>query len=487
MAGRRRYAQSAKTLAANRSLGLIGLVSQHRAAENAAERRSRLRPNGQLIRAAFAGALAGLLFGFDTAVISGTTDSLVRAYSLSPVQLGVTVSIALIGTVISAISAGVVGQDIGSRATLRLTAALYVVSAIGSCLALNWPMLLAARFIGGLAIGASSVVGPVYIAEISPAAWRGRMVGMFQINIVVGILLAYLSNYGVQHLSLGAVEWRVEFGVAILPALLFFAMLFGIPQSPRWLITRDRPDEARIVLAQIGDVNPDAELQEIAAAVHRARTEHGQRLFVRRYAFPIFLALSIGALNQLSGINAILYYLNDIFASAGFTALSGGAQAVAVGLVNMLATFVAMSVIDKMGRKKLLLIGSVGTAAALAGVTAVFALKQHQNWLLPLLIVYIFSFAISQGAVIWVYISEIFPSTVRAKGQAVGCTAHWGMNALIALTFPVIAAHSHAAPFGFFAAMMVAQFLVVLFVYPETKGISLEALEKKLGLVPLRE
>ena len=441
-----------------------------------------MRLNGQMIRAAFAGALAGLLFGFDTAVISGTTDSLVHVYRLSPFQLGVTVSIALIGTVISAISAGVIGQDIGSRATLRLTAVLYVFSALGSCFALNWPMLLVSRFIGGLAIGASSVVAPVYIAEISPAAWRGRMVGMFQINIVVGILLAYLSNFGVQHLYLGSTEWRAEFGVAIVPAVLFFAMLFGIPQSPRWLVTRDRTVEARDVLARIGDVNPAAELNEISSAVRTARTEHGERLFVRRYAFPIFLALSIGALNQLSGINAILYYLNDIFASAGFSALSGGGQAVAVGLVNMLATFAAMSVIDKMGRKKLLLIGSVGTAAALAGVTAIFARQQHQDWLLPLLIVYIFSFAISQGAVIWVYISEIFPSTVRAKGQALGCTAHWGMNALIALTFPVIAVHSHALPFGFFAAMMVVQFLVVLFVYPETKGVSLEALEKKLGL-----
>ncbi|HEY6464960.1 MAG TPA: MFS transporter [Candidatus Acidoferrales bacterium] len=286
----------------------------------------------------------------------------------------------------------------------------------------------------------------------------------------------------VQHLSLGAIEWRAEFGVAIVPALLFFLMLFGIPQSPRWLITRDQTDEARAVLAQIGESNPDAELREIADAVQRARSEHGECLFARRYAFPIFLAFSIGALNQLSGINAILYYLNDIFASAGFTALSGGAQAVAIGLVNMLATFLAMSVIDQMGRKKLLLIGSVGCAAALAGVTAIFAREQHQNWLLPLLIVYIFSFAISQGAVIWVYISEIFPSTVRAKGQALGCSAHWGMNALIAFTFPVIAAHSHAVPFGFFAAMMVVQFLLVLFAYPETKGVTLEELEKKLGL-----
>jgi sugar porter (SP) family MFS transporter len=308
------------------------------------------------------------------------------------------------------------------------------------------------------------------------------MVGMFQINIVVGILLAYLSNYVVQHLNLAAMEWRVQFGVAIAPAVLFFLMLFGIPQSPRWLVTQDRADEARVVLEKIGGSDPAAEIREITAAVQRSRSEHGESLFVRRYGFPIFLALSIGALNQLSGINAILYYLNDIFAGAGFSKFSGGAQAVAVGLVNMLATFLAMTVIDKLGRKRLLLIGSVGMVAALSGVTAVFARQQHQELLLPLLILYIFSFAISQGAVIWVYISEIFPSTVRAKGQALGCSAHWGMNALIALTFPIIAARSHAAPFGFFAAMMCVQFVVVLLIYPETKGISLEALEKKLGL-----
>lgn len=438
--------------------------------------------NGQLLRAAFAGALAGLLFGFDTAVVSGTITSLVHAYSLSPAEKGFTVSIALWGTVISAILGGIVGQKLGSRATLRIIAVLYLFSVIASSLALNWPVLLAARFVGGLAIGASSVVGPVYIAEISPAAWRGRMVGMFQINIVVGILLAYLSNYLVQMLNLGAIEWRIQFGVAIVPALLFSAMLVGIPQSPRWLIAQGRIQEAREVLVRIGEPNPEAEIRDVAQAVERAKSEHGESLFVRRYRFPIFLALSIGALNQLSGINAILYYLDDIFSAAGFGKLSSGGQAVVVGLVNMLATLLAMSVIDRMGRKKLLLMGSVGTFAALAGVSAVFARRQHQQLLLPLLIFYIFSFAISQGAVIWVYISEIFPSSVRSKGQALGSSAHWVMNAAIAWSFPIIARHSTAVPFGVFAAMMVVQFLVVLLVYPETKGISLEALEKKLGL-----
>ena len=446
-----------------------------------------MKLNPQLLRAAFAGALAGLLFGFDTGVVSGTTAGLTLRFSLTPRQLGVTVSIALWGAVLSAISAGVIGQKLGSRATLRITAVLYIVSAIGSSLAVGWPMLLASRFIGGLCIGAASVVGPVYIAEISPASWRGRMVGMFQINIVVGILIAYLSNYAVQSMHLGADEWRVQYGAAIAPALLFFFLLFGIPQSPRWLATQNRPQEALAVLERIGAADPAAEMQEFAAAAQRAKSGDGERLFVRRYAFPIFLSVSIGALNQLTGINAIIYYLSGIFAGAAFGSMPGSVRGIVVGTVNMLSTFVAMSVIDKVGRKTLLLIGSVGTAAALAGVTLIFAKGHGRQFVLPLLLFYIFSFAISQGAVVWVYISEIFPSSVRSKGQSLGCSANWVSNALVAVLFPVIAAHSISLPFAFFTVVACAQFFIVLFVYPETKGISLEALERKLGLSSLPE
>ncbi len=428
------------------------------------------------------GALGGLLFGFDTAVIAGTTHSLTAVYSLSPSELGLTVAMALIGTIIGAMSAGIPGQKWGGRETLRILAVFYVLSALGCAFAWNWYALLAARFIGGLGIGGSSVLGPVYIAELAPARLRGRLVGLFQINIVIGILLAYFSNYCIAQMGFGAAEWRWQFGVATVPAVLFLVMLFGIPPSSRWLVTQNRVDEARSVLQLMGAENPEAELKEIVDSIHIERLQTSEPLFAWKYRLPIFLAISIGMFNQLSGINAILYYLNDIFAAAGFSKVSGDLQAVAVGGMNLLATLVGMSLIDKLGRKTLLLIGSVGTAACLAGVAWVFFAQSHQSFLLWLLVAYIAFFAISQGAVIWVYISEIFPNRVRAKGQALGSSSHWIMNALIAYTFPQLAKSSGAYPFVLFAAMMVVQFFVVLFFYPETKGVTLEQMQHRLGI-----
>jgi len=440
----------------------------------------KLNPN--LLKATVVGALGGLLFGFDTAVIAGTTHSLTTTYSLSPRQLGLTVSMALIGTVIGAMSAGIPGQKYGARETLRVLAVFYVLSALGCAFAWNWHALLLARFLGGLGIGGSSVLGPVYIAELAPAKIRGRLVGMFQINIVIGILLAYLSNFGIARLGLGAAEWRWQFGVAAIPAVLFLVMLFGIPPSPRWLVTRNRIEEARQVLQQMGAENPENELREILNSVHLETLQKAEPLFSRKYRVPIFLAITIGMFNQLSGINAILYYLNDIFGAAGFSKLSGDLQAVAVGGMNLLATLLGMSVIDKLGRKTLLLIGSVGTALCLAGVARIFLSHQHQEYLLWFLVAYIAFFAISQGAVIWVYISEVFPNRVRAKGQALGSSSHWIMNAIIAYTFPQLAKSSGAYPFMFFSLMMVLQFFVVLFFYPETKRISLEQMQQRLGI-----
>ena len=428
------------------------------------------------------GALGGLLFGFDTAVIAGTTHSLTAIYSLSPSELGLTVAMALIGTIIGAMSAGIPGQKWGGRETLRILAVFYVLSALGCAFAWNWYALLAARFIGGLGIGGSSVLGPVYIAELAPARLRGRLVGLFQINIVIGILLAYFSNYCIAQMGFKAAEWRWQFGVATVPAVLFLAMLFGIPPSSRWLVTQNRVDEARSVLQLMGAENPEAELKEIVDSIHIERLQTSEPLFAWKYRLPIFLAISIGMFNQLSGINAILYYLNDIFAAAGFSKVSGDLQAVAVGGMNLVATLVGMSLIDKLGRKTLLLIGSVGTAACLAGVAWVFFAQSHQSFLLWLLVAYIAFFAISQGAVIWVYISEIFPNRVRAKGQALGSSSHWIMNALIAYTFPQLAKSSGAYPFVLFAAMMVVQFFAVLFFYPETKGVTLEQMQHRLGI-----
>lgn len=438
--------------------------------------------NANLAKATAVGALGGLLFGFDTAVISGTTHALTITYGLSPKALGVTVAMALVGTIIGAMTAGIPGQKWGGRETLRVLAVFYVISALGCAFAWNWHALLAARFIGGLGIGGSSVLGPVYIAELAPAKTRGRLVGTFQINIVIGILLAYLSNYLIGLLGLGAMEWRWQLGIAAIPAFLFLVLLFGIPPSSRWLVTRKRVDEARTVLQMMGADNPEGELREIVDSIHLERLQTSEPLFSWKYRFPLFLAITIGMFNQLSGINAILYYLNDIFAAAGYSKVSGDLQAVAVGGMNLAATLLGMSLIDKLGRKTLLLIGSVGTAACLFGVSWVFFTNSHQSYLLVFLIAYIAFFAISQGAVIWVYISEVFPNRVRAKGQSVGSSSHWIMNAIIAFTFPQLAKSSGAYPFVFFGAMMVLQFFVVLSFYPETKGYSLEEMQHRLGI-----
>ncbi|AXC12084.1 Arabinose-proton symporter [Acidisarcina polymorpha] len=446
------------------------------------EHRATLKMNRYLFKGTAVGALGGLLFGFDTAVIAGTTHQLTRVYALVPWQLGLTVAIALIGTVIGAMSAGAIGQKFGGRDTLRAMAVLYVVSALGSGLAWSWHALLAARLVGGLGIGGSSVLGPVYIAELAPARWRGRMVGMFQVNIVIGILFAYFSNFAIAQFHLGATEWRWQLGIASLPAELFLIMLFGIPRSSRWLVTQDRIDEARQVLELMGSPNSWAELKEIVDSIHTERAHRSEPLFSWKYRKPIFLATTIGMFNQLSGINAILYYLNDIFAAAGFGRVSGDLQAVAIGATNLVATLLAITVIDKLGRKRLLLFGSVGTAVCLAGVAYVFFVNSHQALLVWLLMAYIAFFAVSQGAVIWVYINEVFPTKVRSKGQSLGSSSHWIMNAVIAYSFPLLAKSSGAYPFVFFASMMVLQFVVVLFAYPETKWVSLEQLQLQLGI-----
>ena len=441
-----------------------------------------MRINAYLFKSTIVGALGGLLFGFDTAVIAGTTQQLTVVYHLTSFTLGLTVFIGLVGTVMGAMSAGVIGQKIGGREALRIMAVLYTISAVGCALAWNWPALMVFRLIGGLGIGGSSVLGPVYIAELAPAKWRGRMVGLFQINIVVGILLAYLSNYIITTLNLGAAQWRWELGVAGIPSLLFLIMLYGIPRSSRWLVTQNKTDEALNVLKLMGSPDSEAELQEIMDSIHMERGMAAEPLFKKKYRLPIFLAITIGLFNQLSGINAILYYSNYIFAAAGFSQLSGSLQTVLIGFVNLVATFLGMSLIDKLGRKTLLLTGAVGMTVCLSGVAAIFFLNTHQSALVWLLMAYISFFAISQGAVIWVYIAEVFPNRVRAKGQSLGSSSHWIMNALISLSFPIMAKSSGGTPFAFFAGMMVLQFFIVLFIYPETKGISLEQLQHKLGI-----
>lgn len=441
-----------------------------------------MRLNLLLLRSTMAAALSGLLFGFDTAVISGAINALREQFHLSPSSLGVTVASALWGTIIGAMFAGIPGDRFGRRDSLRIMAVLYVVSAVGTGFAWDWWSLLFFRFLGGLAIGGSSVLGPMYIAEISPARWRGRLVAFFQFNVVLGILLAYLSNYLIGNVGFGETEWRWQLGISAVPAMLLFAMLFTVPRSPRWLAKKQRYDEARDVLVRIGEESVDHELAEIRGSIDAEHHLADEPLFRKKYVLPIFLAVSIGFFNQLSGINAILYYLNDIFAAAGFSKVSGNLQAVAVGATNLLFTMIAMTAIDKLGRRTLLLIGSIGTAAALAGVAAIFLTKQRQELLVWLLVMYIAFFAFSQGAVIWVFISEVFPNRVRAKGQSLGSLSHWAMNAVISGVFPLMAARAGGYPFVFFSAMMVLQFFVVMFVYPETKNITLEEMQQKMQI-----
>ncbi len=433
----------------------------------------------QVFIIALIAALGGFLFGFDTAVISGTTADLERLFSLDKFALGFTVAIALIGTIVGTLIVGKPADKYGRRKILIITAVIYTISAFGCALSFSWETLLFARFLGGIGVGVVSVVGPMYIAEIAPAAKRGRLVGLFQFNVVFGILMAYFSNYVVGLFDLGDLEWRYKLGIQALPSIVFFFALFCIPRSPRWLMTKGYVEEARSVLIRVGEERVEEVLSEISESI-KADHGSGDLLFSKKFSYPIFLAVSIAVFNQLSGINALLYYLNNIFSQAGFDKVSGDLQSVAVGATNLLFTMIAMSIIDKVGRRTLLLVGSIGTAVCLAGVSVIFFTNSLQFLLVYLLVGYIAFFGFSQGAVIWVYISEVFPNSVRSKGQALGSFTHWAMAAIVSWSFPVLAAHSGGVPFVFFCVMMLVQFVVVFFFYPETKGKSLEQLQKDL-------
>jgi sugar porter (SP) family MFS transporter len=438
--------------------------------------------NSFLVKSTAVAALGGLLFGFDTAVIAGATSALKALFQLTSASLGLTVAIALWGTILGAMLAGIPADRYGRRDSLRGLAILFFISAFGCALAWNWLSFVVFRFVAGLAIGGSSVIGPMYIAEIAPPLWRGRLVGLFQFSIVFGILLAYFSNFLIGTLSLGPVEWRWKLGVSAAPAVFFFLMLFTIPRSPRWLVKKGRTQEAEQVLMLLGDTDGRNELKRIVDSIDTEHKGTRQRLFCRRFQFPILLAVLVAMFNQLAGINSILYYLNDIFARAGFSKVSGDLQAVVIGATNLTFTTIAMLFIDKLGRKMMLLIGSVGTCLCLAIVSFLFHTKTHEHLLIWPLMGYIAFFAFSQGAVIWVYISEVFPNAVRAKGQSLGSFTHWFMTAVLSWTFPLLSAHSAAVPFAFFSIMMAIQFFVVLFVFPETKGVSLEDMQERLGI-----
>jgi sugar porter (SP) family MFS transporter len=443
-----------------------------------------MKITASLIQFALIAALGGLLFGFDTAVISGTTNDLEQVFQLNAASLGFTVAIALIGTIIGSLGAGIPAEKFGRKKVLITVAILYFVSALGCAFSNNWYIFLMFRFLGGLGVGGSSVVAPLYIAEIAPPAIRGRLVGLNQFNIVCGILLAFLSNYLIStHISENA--WRWMLGVQAIPSFVFFVLLFFIPDSPRWLIKKHRMEEARVVLQKTGVTNADALIREIGESIHIEAATKQESLFSSKFRRPILYAVLLAMFNQLAGINAILYYAPKIFEQAGFGKDSAMLQSVGVGFTNLIFTMIAMTVIDRFGRKRLMLIGSVGMIVFLSLCASVFFRgATGDKSLLIYLMGFIAFFAFSQGAVIWVFISEIFPNMVREKGQSLGTFTHWIMAAAVTWTFPSVAKNlGGGTSFAFFAVMMVLQFLFVWKIMPETKGRSLEEIQHDLGIV----
>ena len=436
-----------------------------------------------LALSAIVAALGSFLFGFDTAVISGTTGALRTVFELSDGMLGFTVSSALIGTMIGALGAAKPADRWGRKPMLVVLAVFFLVSALGCAFAWNWHALIVFRFLGGIAVGAASVVSPLYITEISPAHRRGLLVTISQLNIVVGILGAFLSNYIVIAIlgenSLTA--WRWMLGVMAGPSLIFLVSALLIPESPRWLVKAGRNAEAEQVLLRVGHATAAEKVAEITRSLQEDQAKAHQKLFHRAHLKPLLLAMIIAAFNQLDGINAVLYYSGDIFKMAGASNTNALMQSVMVGFVNLVMTLVAMTLIDRLGRKPLLLIGSVTFIAS--HLLAAWAFATHATgW--PLLVAMmgvVGSHAYSQGAVVWVIINEVLPNSVRAGGSAAACFLMWSLCCIISWTFPVVAAKSGALVFGFFAAMMALQFILVWRFLPETKGVSLEDMQVQLG------
>jgi MFS transporter, SP family, xylose:H+ symportor len=428
-------------------------------------------------------ALGGLLFGFDTAVISGTTEALQGVFGLDDFWLGFAVASALIGTIVGAFAAGKPAESFGRRRVLFGLAALFFVSAVGSALAQTLSSFVFFRFIGGLAVGGASVVSPMYIAEIAPARLRGRLVAVNQLNVVVGILLAFLSNFLLAQLIAAPWAWRGMLGIEAVPAAVFFLLLFLIPESPRWLVKQGRVAEARAILDRVGEGDVDVEMAEIMASLRADEGRGNEKLFQHRYAFPIMLAFTVAMFNQLSGINALMYYAPRIFQMAGAAAGDALLQAVAIGGTNLVFTIAALFAIDRFGRRPLLLVGGLGASVCLAVTASAFYTGDFSgNLVLGGLLGFIVFHAIGQGAVIWVFISEIFPNRVRAKGQSLGSFTHWFMAAAISWTFPVVAQASGGHAFAFFSTMMLLQAVFAWKFMPETKGVSLEELEVRLGV-----
>ncbi|GGD46860.1 sugar porter family MFS transporter [Muriicola marianensis] len=434
----------------------------------------------KILRFSVTAALAGFLFGFDTVVISGAEKTLQTLWQSSDSFHGIVViGMALWGTVVGALLGGFPTNQLGRKKTLVWIGILYTVSALGSAFA-NDPVTFAIfRFIGGLGVGASTVAAPTYISEIAPAKRRGKLVGLYQFNIVFGILIAFFSNYLLS--NVGENSWRWMVGVEAIPAFIYTVMSFGLPKSPRWLLSRSRFDEARSVLLKI---NPQGNIEQLLEDVklENMNTVPGETIFIRKYRFPLILAFLIAFFNQFSGINAFLYYAPRILEEAGLGSSAALLSSIGIGITNMVFTLVGINLIDRMGRKQLMYIGSVGYIVSLALVACAFFLNWEGLAVAGFLFVFIAAHAIGQGTVIWVFISEIFPNHLRGYGQSFGCSVHWVLAAIIPSSIPFL--FSSVGPgivFSIFAFMMVLQLLFVMFMMPETKGVSLEELSLKLS------
>ncbi|MCH8612531.1 sugar porter family MFS transporter [Arsenicicoccus dermatophilus] len=449
-----------------------------------------------VIRSALVASLGGLVFGFDTAVISGATDALQTQFALSDTALGVAVGMALLGTILGALTAGTPADRFGRKKVLFAIGLLYVVGALGSAFASGVVSFSVFRFLGGIGVGAASVCAPIYTAEIAPARVRGRLVGLVQFNIVLGILLAYLSNYLVRLLVHDeATDWRWMFGVMAVPAAVFLLMLATVPETPRWLMANGREEQGREVVGRLTQTPEEAHLQvqEIRTSLAQATNDTDVPFFQREHRKVILLAFTIAMFNQMSGINAILYYAPEVMKKAGASTDAAFLMSVAVGFMNLVATMAALTVIDRFGRRRLMLVGSIGYLVSLGFLSALMFYYENVQGghftstssvlVLAGLLVFIAAHAFGQGAVIWVFISEIFPNRIRGRGQSLGSLTHWVFAWLTSTFFPpVIGALGGGTAFAIFFLCMVGQLVWVLRVMPESKGVPLEEMEARLGL-----
>jgi SP family arabinose:H+ symporter-like MFS transporter len=428
-------------------------------------------------------ALAGFLFGFDTVVISGAEQKIQALWGLSPEMHGVAMAAALYGTVLGSLLGGWPTDRFGRRATLLWIGVLYVISALGCAFATGVGSFVAARFVGGLGIGISTVAAPLYISEIAPPLHRGRLAGMFQFNIVFGIVVAFASNALLA--GVGENAWRWMLGVAALPSVVYTLMCFGIPESPRWLLGRKRDREAGLAVLRL--IEPDAPPERLLAeadAIMAASSSQttAARFWDRRLRVPILLAFLIAFFNQLSGINAVLYFAPRIFEMTGLGTKAALLQSVGIGVTNLVFTFVGLWLIDRLGRRTLLYIGSFGYIISLGMVSWAF-FTGHVSVVPVCIFAFIAAHAVGQGAVIWVFISEIFPNRHRAEGQALGSFTHWIFAALLTTFFPrMVTAFAPGYVFLFFCGMMVLQLVWVKTMVPETKGVPLEQMQRRLGI-----